>query len=297
METLKQYLNHFYERNQDHLQRWYPGISLHRLQSELAQYFIFDLQQAFIPGADPRLAHFFAGLEKGIPLEYMAEEAFFYNFSLRVDRRVLIPRKETELLVEGALASLHQLARQGETSLQVVDLGTGSGAIALALAINYQETVPLTITAVDLSAQALTLARQNASRLRYALSPHCTLRWHCGDCLEWDFSQAQKFNLIVSNPPYIRESEKETIHPQVLRYEPPLALFLKDEEYEEWYRRFFTQIQTHLTDCGEAWIEGSENHLAGLAVLAGKLGLQTKLKRDYTDRERFLIMKVPGPFR
>ena len=260
------------------------------MQSELAHYFNTDLQQAYIPGANPSLEQFFDGLEKGIPLEYMAEEAFFYNFPLRVDRRVLIPRKETEILVEGALSSLHRMVNQGETSLQVVDLGTGSGAIALALAINYQGTIPLTITAVDISLHSLALAQQNSARLRYAVSPYCSLKWHCGDCLEWDFPSEKKFNLIVSNPPYIKESEKESVHPQVLRYEPSLALFLKDEEYEEWYRRFFTHIQNQMFSEGEAWIEGNENHLGALACMASKLGLRAEIKRDYTLRERFLVL-------
>ncbi|MBI2519141.1 MAG: peptide chain release factor N(5)-glutamine methyltransferase [Bdellovibrio sp.] len=292
METLKAHLNQYYKRQQHKLQKWYPGITLQRLQSELAQYLNSDLQcTAFFPGADPRVQFFFDGLEKGIPLEYIIEEAFFYNFPLRVDRRVLIPRKETELLVESVLARLHDLAKQGTDGLNVVDIGTGSGAIALALAINYLGTVPLTITAVDISSTALSLAKQNADRLRYALSPHCRLKWHCGDCLQWDFLSDRKFDLIVSNPPYIMESERESVHPQVVKYEPALALFLKDEEYEKWYQGFFAHIKKQLAISGEAWIEGSENHLKSVASIASKLGFRIEIKRDYTERERFLVLR------
>ncbi len=241
-------------------------------------------------GADHKLDQFFQGLEKGIPLEYLSEESYFYNFPLRVDRRVLIPRKETELLVEGALATLHRLAKTSLAAINILDVGTGSGAIALALALNYEGKTPVTITAVDISPLALVLAEQNARRLRYALSPHCCLKWYRGDCLQWDWKVEAEYHLIVSNPPYIKECDKRSVHSQVLRFEPSLALFLPDEEYEKWYETFFSKLKKNLVSDGEAWIEGSEDHLRTLQSIARKLDLRAEIKQDYTSRDRFLVL-------
>lgn len=141
-------------------------------------------------------------LERGMPVAYISGEREFWNLSLAVTPAVLIPRRETELLVELALERLAEGAR-------VLDLGTGSGAIALALG---KERTDLSITASDISTAALAVARENAKRL------DITVHWLHGD---WYTAVVERYDMIVSNPPYI---EADDSHLDALGYEPRVAL-------------------------------------------------------------------------
>ena len=146
------------------------------------------------------------------PIQYILGTQEFYGLSLRVTPAVLIPRPETELLVEAVAARLPR-----QKAIRILDVGTGSGAIALALA----SLLPLaSITAVDFSAEALAIARENAAA--HGLAGRI-------EFLESDLFQAVRngpaFAAILSNPPYIPESEAASLHPQVRDYEPAQALF------------------------------------------------------------------------
>ncbi len=146
------------------------------------------------------------------PIQYILGTQEFYGLSLRVTPAVLIPRPETELLVEAVAARLPR-----QKAIRILDVGTGSGAIALALA----SLLPLaSVTAVDLSAEALAVARENAAANGLAGRI---------EFLESDLFQAVRngpsFAAILSNPPYIPESEAASLHPQVRDYEPAQALF------------------------------------------------------------------------
>lgn len=139
------------------------------------------------------------------PVAYILGRRHFRRLELRVDPRVLIPRPETELLVEAAL-TLPQGAR-------VLDVGTGSGAIALAL---KDERPDLDVTGSDLSAEALEVARGNAERLKL------DVRWFSADLLA---GLHDEFDAIVSNPPYVPDSDRATLAPEIMRHEPLSALF------------------------------------------------------------------------
>lgn len=140
------------------------------------------------------------------PVAYITGVRAFRRLQLRCDRRALIPRPETELLVEVALAQL-------PTGARVLDLGTGGGAIALALA---DERPDLHVAGSDLSHDALALARANGERLGLRVS------WLHADLLA---GIPDEYDAILSNPPYVAESERATLAPEILRHEPPGALF------------------------------------------------------------------------
>ncbi len=154
-----------------------------------------------------------ARLRAGEPLAYVLGWREFWGLRLSVGPEVLVPRPETELLVEFALDRL-----DAEAAADVLDLGTGSGAIAIAVA---HERAHARVQAVDVSAEALRIARDNARRLLAADRPGGALRWHHGDWMRALPSEDQAFDLILSNPPYVAEGDE---HLPSLRFEPRLAL-------------------------------------------------------------------------
>jgi release factor glutamine methyltransferase len=174
----------------------------------------------------------------GEPIQHITGEVEFYGLPLRVTRDVLIPRPETEHLVETAIQIV-----QGSEAARIVDVGTGSGAIAIALA----KALPSAqVTAIDLSEAALAIARENAER------NGVKVRFLQGDLLEPVAHEA--FSLIVSNPPYVPESERPTLSVEVRDYEPAMALFAGPDGLDI-YRRFISQAFSSLYAYGHILIE------------------------------------------
>lgn len=185
------------------------------------------------------------------PAQYILGYALFCDMTLNVDERVLIPRPETEELVELILAE------NPDTACRVLDIGTGSGAIALALKKgrpNWQ------VTASDLSQAALDVAQQNAKAL--ALDVNFVL----SDV----FSAVQgPFDIIVSNPPYIAESDKDEVGVNVLTSEPHSALFAQEDGYAI-YRQIIEQASSYLTAKGKLYFEIGYKQGQGLAEMVRK---------------------------
>jgi release factor glutamine methyltransferase len=174
----------------------------------------------------------------GEPIQHITGEVEFYGLPLRVTRDVLIPRPETEHLVETAIQIV-----QGSEAARIVDVGTGSGAIAIALG----KALPSAqVTAIDLSEAALAIARENAER------NGVKVRFLQGDLLEPVAHEA--FSLIVSNPPYVPESERPTLSVEVRDYEPAMALFAGPDGLDI-YRRFISQAFSSLYAYGHILIE------------------------------------------
>lgn len=180
----------------------------------------------------------------GEPLQYILGRQEFWSIDLKVDPRVLIPRPETEHLVEEALSILIKISSQKIPS--VLELGTGSGAIAIALA---KEFPILCMIATDLSMEALEVARENAKRAGVS---HL-IGFVRGDLLA-PFREGEVFDLILSNPPYLSEAEIEGLPREVREHEPIIAL-QGGRDGLEFYRRVIPQIPSYLKKGGWLLLE------------------------------------------
>ncbi|MFS9141061.1 peptide chain release factor N(5)-glutamine methyltransferase [Streptococcus infantis] len=198
--------------------------------------FVFALQQEISEKERQFVEYIYRKLANHIPAQYIIGHAEFFGMQLKVDERVLIPRPETEELVELTLAE------NPKENLKVLDIGTGSGAIALALAKNRPDW---TITAADISQDALDLAMENANNQGKSLS------FIKSDC----FSEiSSKYDIIVSNPPYISRVDESEVGLNVLHSEPHLALFA-DEDGLAIYRRIAEESKDYLNDGGKIYLE------------------------------------------
>ena len=198
--------------------------------------FIFTLQQELTEEEKQFVEEIYKKLAAHIPAQYIIGHAEFFGMQLKVDERVLIPRPETEELVELILTE------NLKDNLRVLDIGTGSGAIALVLAKNRADW---SVTAADISQNALDLASENAKRLDLEIS------FIKSDC----FSEiSSKYDIIVSNPPYISRADEVEVGLNVLHSEPHLALFA-DEDGLAIYRRIAEDSKDYLNDGGKIYLE------------------------------------------
>ena len=198
--------------------------------------FVFALQQEVTEEEKEFVEEIYKKLAAHIPAQYIIGHAEFFGMQLKVDERVLIPRPETEELVELILAE------NPETNLSVLDIGTGSGAIALALAKNRPDW---SVIAADISQDALDLSVENAH------AQNLNLSFIKSDC----FSEiSAKYDIIVSNPPYISREDQEEVGLNVLHSEPHLALFA-DEDGLAIYRRIAEDSKDYLNDGGKIYLE------------------------------------------
>ncbi len=210
------------------------------------------------------------------PLQYILGETEFHGLKLKVDRRVLIPRPETELLVEfaaGACAAPPQ---------RVLDLGTGSGAIALALATKFPNTA---VTAIDASEDALALARENAATLTVA-ERVAFLNSNWFTALPADM----RFDLIVANPPYLSTEETAATTPEVHAHEPASALTAAEGGLAD-LRRILADAPRWLAPGGVLALETGIAHHADLLRLAREAGfVRIESRQDLAGRDRFVIV-------
>ena len=207
------------------------------------------------------------------PAQYIIGSGDFHGLTLKVDERVLIPRPETEELVELILSE------NPETPLSVLDIGTGSGAIALALANSRPDWQ---ITASDLSEDALTLTRENAQ------SCGLSLTFVQSDCLD---AIQGKFDIIVSNPPYISEADKDEVGLNVLASEPHMALFAGENGYAI-YRKIAEQAGDYLTEKGKIYLEIGYKQGDGVVDLLKQFFPQKRIRvlKDQFGKDRMVAM-------
>ncbi|PLA61055.1 peptide chain release factor N(5)-glutamine methyltransferase [Streptococcus mitis] len=198
--------------------------------------FVFALQQEVTEEEKQFVGEIYQQLVAHKPAQYIIGHADFFGMQLTVDERVLIPRPETEELVELILAENH------EENLSVLDIGTGSGAIALALSKNRPDW---SVTAADISQEALELASENAK------NQNLQIFFKKSDC----FTEiSEKYDIIVSNPPYISREDESEVGLNVLYSEPHLALFA-DEDGLAIYRRIAEDAKDYLKDGGKIYLE------------------------------------------
>ena len=179
-------------------------------------------------------------LQNGEPIQYILGVTEFYGLDFKVTSSVLIPRPETEELIE-----LIRNDYNPETELSLIDLGTGSGCIPISLAKLFPNS---NVSAIDISEKALEVAQSNAQNLNVKID------FYQQNLLE-DIQLNQKFDVIVSNPPYIRNLEKEEMHQNVLNFEPHLALFVENENALIFYERVLVFAENHLNQNGTIYCE------------------------------------------
>jgi len=211
-----------------------------------------------------------------MPVQYVVGKTWFYDLELFVEPGVLIPRPETEELVREIF-----IKHQHEKSLEILDIGTGSGAIALAIS----SKLPFAkVSAIDFSEKALTISAKNAQNL------NLTINLFKADILyQKDYYKFGKYNIIVSNPPYVKESEKKEMQPNVLDYEPFEALFVPDSDPLVFYRKIIAFASSHLYERGEVWVEINESEAVNVARLFTDNGFgNIRIYNDFKGKERFV---------
>lgn len=210
------------------------------------------------------------------PVQYVLNEAWFCGLKFYVDKNVLIPRPETEELVEWVITNCKFPVHQ----LSILDIGSGSGCIPIALKRKLRKAE---VWSCDISEAALQVAQKNATALGADVN-----------FLLLDFLREEKrnqltfFDIIISNPPYIPEKDKQQMQPNVLNYEPPAALFVPDNDALIFYKAFAEFGKDHLSPGGIIYLEIHENMGEEVCDLFHSKGYKTELKTDMQRKERML---------
>lgn len=186
-------------------------------------------------------------LNQGEPIDYILGYTYFYGLKIDVNQHTLIPRPETEELVDLIINE-----SQSNPNLKILDIGTGSGCIALALALKLRYA---DVTAIDISDDALILARENAAKHKLNIE---FKRIDILNSSTWD--NLSTYDIIVSNPPYISIDETIKLTPTVLQYEPHLALFVNEENPLIFYDKILEFSERHLADNGTVYFETHQDY-------------------------------------
>lgn len=272
-KTFKNRLKNSYPENEirafvEILLEHYAGLSktdmLLKAADNLASEIIMQMEQAL------------GRLEKNEPVQYIIGETEFYDLKLKVNPSVLIPRPETEELVHWVIKN-HK--KDGE--IRILDIGTGSGCIPLALKKNLPDAE---VFAVDISEEALNMAKANAklNNLDVLFSKLDILK-------ENTDGELGEFDIIVSNPPYVRKKEKELMHQNVLENEPHLALFVDDNDALVFYRAIVNFSTKHLKPEGFIYFEINESYGEEVVSLLKIYNYQNiKLRKDINGKHRMI---------
>ena len=222
-------------------------------------------------------------LKQSEPIQYILGETEFYGLPFIVDKNVLIPRPETEELVAWIIKD------NQNKEATILDIGTGSGCIAITLAHQLSNAK---VNAIDVSKDALKIARQNA------LNNKVNVNFIKVDVLQFENSKElqvhkeSKFDIIVSNPPYVRASEKELMKPNVLRYEPEVALFVEDEDPLLFYRRIVQLSKDYLKREGLLFFEINEYLGEDMKEMLEVEGFSNiEIKKDIFEKDRMIKCK------
>lgn len=210
------------------------------------------------------------------PVQYVLGEAWFYKMKLKVNEHVLIPRPETEELVQLVLNEVADF----KSAPSIIDIGTGSGCIAIAVKKNMPAAF---VTAVDVSKDALLVARENAANLK------TDIQFLTIDFLdESQWTDLPMFDIIISNPPYIPLNEKEKLDINVTAYEPHQALFVPDNSPLLFYEKIAAFGKTHLNKNGNIFMETHEDFAGETAALFAQQYKDVAIKKDIFGKERIV---------
>lgn len=239
-----------------------------------------DPAKMLTPQADASIKNILQQLLQHKPVQYVLGEAWFYNMKFKVNEHVLIPRPETEELVE-------QLIKDRKSKLtdpKILDIGTGSGCIPIAIQKNLPASL---VTAIDISENAIALAAENA----ILHNSHVNFK-------QMDFLDKKKweslpmFDIIISNPPYIPINEKEKLGKNVSLYEPHIALFVPAKSPLIFYEKIAAFGSTNLRPSGKIYLETHEDYAQKVADLFRKTYETVTVKKDMYGKERMIFVTI-----
>lgn len=232
-------------------------------------------EKQLLAGSDERLNEIIKRINANEPVQYILEEAYFFGRTFLVNRNVLIPRPETELII--SIAKEFQFITP-----QILDIGTGSGCLAVSLAL---EIPSAQVYAIDISEKALAVANENAIRLLARVT------FFQLDILNESPAQ-QDFDLIVSNPPYVMENEKMTMNSNVLDFEPAQALFVPDHDPLIFYREIANKGRQLLKIGGRVVVEINEKFGKEVKKLFEQTGYSTTVVTDLNGKDRIVSAQL-----
>lgn len=270
-------LSNFYPETE--IQSFFPILvefKLHLSRIQLALEHNFELDNDDLDFLQTALLK----LKNQFPIQYIVGETAFYGLMFKVDKNVLIPRPETEELVEWIVQNLPAGRQiQNNNSIKILDVGTGSGCIAISLAKNLPNAE---VSAIDIAEEALDVAKNNAALNQVIID------FMLADILKIE-KLATNFDIIVSNPPYVRELEKSQMQQNVLSNEPHIALFVKDENPLLFYDKIAELAKKYLTENGVLYFEINQYLGAETVDLLKSKGFKNiELKKDIYGVDRMV---------
>ena len=218
------------------------------------------------------------------PVQYVLGEAWFYKMKLTVNQQVLIPRPETEELVEWAVEEIRNkklvIKNKKLEQLSILDIGTGSGCIAISL---KKEMPDVEVVAAEINKDALSVAKENAEDQKVRIN---FLQLDFLDEASW--SSLRSFNIIISNPPYIPHNEKSKLAKHVVEHEPHVALFVTNDDPFIFYRKIAAFADKHLMERGKVFVEVHEDYSNEVQQIFAQKNFTTEIKKDIYGRDRMI---------
>ena len=232
-------------------------------------------------GVMQKLQIYLAELLQYRPVQYVLNEAWFYKMKFYVNENVLIPRPETEELVEWIVEDVRSLKYDVRyREFKVLEIGTGSGCIAVSI---KKELENIDITAIDISEEALKVANKNADALHTKIN---FLQINFLNENLWD--SLQFYDAIVSNPPYIPENKKEKLAKNVTEFEPAIALFVENNNPFIFYEKIAKFARSHLEPNGKIFVEIHEEYSKEVQKIFSARNFKTQIRKDIYGKERML---------
>ena len=236
-------------------------------------------EHLFNTDAEKKIASMVDRLEAGEPVQYIAGHAWFYGLKMMVTPAVLIPRPETEELVEWVFNEW----KNATHPIRILDIGTGSGCIAITLKNLLQEKA--TVLAIDVSSEALSIAKKNAG----TLSQEVEFRQH--DFLKSGFNGLGKFDVIVSNPPYVSSTVEQGLRDS-LKFEPRLALYPEGDDVNIFYKKLSALGKNQLEEGGACFVELNEfNSVAIRGIFEREHWTVVETRKDLQGADRMLMTR------
>ena len=235
------------------------------------------LDKNISPEKEKQMLKILTRLELAEPVQYVIGKTEFYDLTLKTDKRALIPRQETEWLVDMVVKN-----HDRKNTFSILDIGTGSGCIAITVAKYFPASQ---VTAIDNNKEALELAQQNAAVNKVKI------HFLTDDILNPQLEYSP-FDIIISNPPYVRNSEKQFMHRNILEFEPASALYVPVDDPLVFYRAIATFGKKYLKPNGDIYLELNEflgKETAGLYSDSGFSNIE--LHKDLNQKNRFLSAK------